>query len=61
MNSGLVWKKGNSGLIMNIELRGEISYELWSIDVDGNNLKQITNHPDRGNLHPLVSPVVPPG
>lgn len=56
MFAGLVWLKDNNSFVMNLARRGEFSYELFRIDLDGTNFKQLTNDPNKGNVHPDISP-----
>lgn len=56
MFSGVVWLKDNDSFIVNIKIRGKTTYELWRIDLDGLNLKQLTDNPGRGSVHPDLSP-----
>lgn len=56
MFSGVVWLKDNQSFVLNIAIRNKISYELWGINLDGSGLKQLTNNPGRGNVHPQLSP-----
>ncbi|WP_353776982.1 hypothetical protein [Winogradskyella sp. 3972H.M.0a.05] len=56
MFAGLVWLKDNSSFVINIARRNEFSYELFGINLDGSNFKQLTNDPSKGNIHPDISP-----
>ena len=56
MFAGLVWLKDNKSFVMNLARRGEFSYELFRIDLNGSNFKQLTNNPGKGNVHPDISP-----
>ncbi len=53
MNSGLLWLKDNKTLIVNIKIRNKTIYELWSLNTDTKELKQLT---EGANLHPALSP-----
>ena len=56
MFSGVVWLKHTQQLVINIKIRDKTTYELWIIDEDGQGLRQLTNHPGRGSVHPAISP-----
>ena len=56
MFSGLVWLKENDRFVINIKIRGKTTYELWAINLDGTGLRQLTDHPGRGSVHPAISP-----
>ncbi len=56
MFSGVVWLKNDNRFVVNIKIRGKTTYELWSINLDGSNLRQLTDHPGRGSVHPSISP-----
>ncbi|MEM8906573.1 MAG: DUF5050 domain-containing protein [Bacteroidota bacterium] len=56
MNSGLLWNKDHRSLILNIKIRNTTTYELWSINADGSDLRQLTDNPGAGNVHPQLSP-----
>lgn len=53
MNSGLKWLKDDSTLIANLKISGKTMYEIYSVNIQTGNLKQITTGI---NLHPDVSP-----
>jgi Tol biopolymer transport system component len=56
MFSGVVWLKENNSFIINIKIKNKTTYELWGINLDGSGLKQLTDHPKRGSVHPAISP-----
>lgn len=56
MYSGVVWLPDDQSFIINTAIRYERSYELFSINIDGSNLKQLTNNSELGNAHPTLSP-----
>ncbi len=52
MNSGLKWSNNNT-LIVNLKIKDKTKYEIFSVDIITNEMKQLTNG---FNLHPDVSP-----
>ena len=56
MFSGVVWLKDDNAFVINIKIRDKTTYELWRIGLDGNNLQQLTDHPQLGSVHPSLSP-----
>jgi len=53
MNSGLKWLNDNETLIANLKIKDKSKYEIYSINSNNGEIKQLTNGI---NLHPDVSP-----
>lgn len=48
---GVVWFKNDNRFVVNIKIRGKMIYELWSINFDGLNLRQLIDYLGRGSVY----------